>query len=148
MAAGKFSSAGRLSQALRDPTPHVGVILIEMLTGKKLFRGNLQMLAGRFANAVDVWDNASEMASCEPTIPHYLRDMGYEVKINEPYKGVELVRRYSDPAKGRHSLQLEINRKLYMDERRIEKSAGFAELQANLDRLSAAICGYAREHSG
>ncbi len=77
-----------------------------------------------------------------------LRDMGYEVKINEPYKGVELVRRYSDPAKGRHSLQLEINRKLYMDERRIEKSAGFAELQANLDRLSAAICGYAREHSG
>lgn len=77
-----------------------------------------------------------------------LRDMGYEVKINEPYKGVELVRRYSDPSIGRHSLQLEINRKLYMDEQRIEKSAGFAELQANLDRLSAAICGYAREHSG
>ncbi len=76
-----------------------------------------------------------------------LRGMGYEVKINEPYKGVELVRRYSDPAKGRHSLQLEINRKLYMDEERIEKSAGFAELQTNLGKLSAAICSYAREHS-
>jgi N-formylglutamate amidohydrolase len=77
-----------------------------------------------------------------------LRAMGYDVKINEPYKGVELVRRYSDPARGRHSLQLEVNRKLYMDEKRIEKIAGFSELQANLDKLVAAICRYAREQAG
>jgi N-formylglutamate amidohydrolase len=74
-----------------------------------------------------------------------LRDMGYDVKINEPYKGVELVRRYSDPARGRHSLQLEINRKLYMDEARIEKSGGFAQVQADMGKLAAAICRYARE---
>src|SRR5438477_9101076 len=30
--------------------------------------------------------------------------------------GVELVRAYSDPARGRNSLQIEVNRKLYMDE--------------------------------
>jgi len=77
-----------------------------------------------------------------------LRDMGYEVKINEPYKGVELVRRYSDPARGRHSLQLEVNRKLYMDEAAIEKSDGFDCLKANLDQLTAAICRYARERVG
>jgi N-formylglutamate amidohydrolase len=90
--------------------------------------------------------------TCEPGFTAFvagrLRDMGYEVKINQPYKGVELVRRYSDPAAGRHSLQLEINRKLYMDEERIEKSAGFADLQANMEKLIAAICGYAREHGG
>jgi N-formylglutamate amidohydrolase len=74
-----------------------------------------------------------------------LRDMGYDVKINEPYKGVELVRRYSDPARGRHSLQLEINRNLYMDEARIEKSGGFAQVQADMGKLAAAICRYARE---
>jgi len=77
-----------------------------------------------------------------------LRDMGYEVKINEPYKGVELVRRYSNPAEGRHSLQIEINRKLYMDEQRIEKNGGFATMRANMDRLAAAICHYARENAG
>lgn len=90
--------------------------------------------------------------TCEPGFTAFvagqLRDMGYKVKINEPYKGVELVRRYSDPAKGRHSLQLEINRKLYMDEQRIEKTAGFEALRANIDKLVAAICRYAREHSG
>jgi len=90
--------------------------------------------------------------TCEPGFTAFvagqLRDMGYEVKINEPYKGVELVRRYSDPAKGRHSLQLEINRKLYMDEQTIEKSAGFGELQRNMDKLVAAICAYARAQAG
>jgi N-formylglutamate amidohydrolase len=89
--------------------------------------------------------------TCEPGFTAFvagqLRDMGYGIKINEPYKGVELVRRYSDPAKGRHSLQLEINRKLYMDEQRIEKTAGFKGLQADIDKLIAAICGYARERS-
>jgi len=89
--------------------------------------------------------------TCEPGFTAFvagrLRDMGYQVKINEPYKGVELVRRYSDPAKGRHSLQVEINRKLYMDEERIEKNAGFSELQANIDKLIAAICAYAQEHA-
>lgn len=90
--------------------------------------------------------------TCEPEFTAFvagrLRDMGYDVKINEPYKGVELVRRYSDPARGRHSLQLEINRKLYMDEQRLEKTAGFAALRADLNSLIAAICAYARARSG
>lgn len=77
-------------------------------------------------------------------IAAFLRDLGYQVKINEPYKGVELVRRYSDPARGRHSLQIEVNRKLYMDEETREKHEGFAALQANLEKLVAAICDYAR----
>ena len=42
--------------------------------------------------------------------------MGYDVRVNDPYKGVELVRAYSNPARGRMSLQLEINKRLYMDE--------------------------------
>ena len=83
-----------------------------------------------------------------PFVAEQLRDMGYDVRINQPYKGVELVRRYSDPANGRHSLQLEVNRKLYMDEQRIEKNAGFNDLQANLDKLIAAICRYAQAQIG
>ena len=74
-------------------------------------------------------------------------DAGYHVKVNEPYKGVELVRAFSDPAAGRHSLQIEINKRLYMDEARREKHAGFEQLQSRLDTVLAAVAAYAREQS-
>lgn len=74
-----------------------------------------------------------------------LRAMGYEVKINDPYKGVELVRAFSDPAAGRHSLQVEVNRRLYMDERTREKSSDYEALRSDLDRFLAAVAGYAAE---
>jgi N-formylglutamate deformylase len=73
-----------------------------------------------------------------------LSDMGYEVAINDPYKGVELVRRHGRPAERRHSLQIEINRRLYMNERTLAKTAGFARLQANLERLLASLASYVR----
>jgi N-formylglutamate amidohydrolase len=64
-----------------------------------------------------------------------LAGMGYSVKVNDPYKGVELVRAYSDPKAGRHSLQIEINKRLYMDESTFAKTAGFQRLQAQLGEL-------------
>jgi hypothetical protein len=71
--------------------------------------------------------------------------MGYEVKINDPYKGVELVRAFSDPKAERHSLQVEVNRRLYMEERTRQRSAGFGELQRNLGRLLEQVSRYAAE---
>jgi len=65
----------------------------------------------------------------------HLRGLGYQVEYNHPYKGVELVRRYGRPAEHRHSLQLEINRKLYMNEATLAMNAGFAPLQAHLRSL-------------
>lgn len=64
-----------------------------------------------------------------------LRGAGYEVAYNHPYKGVELVRRYGAPAAQRHSIQVEINRKLYMDEQSLELHAGFEPLRDNLRKL-------------
>jgi N-formylglutamate deformylase len=80
------------------------------------------------------------------TVAEALRGMGYEVKVNDPYKGVELVRAFSDPKAGRHSLQIEVNRRLYMDERTREKSAGFEALRGNLDRLLEKVSAYAEQH--
>jgi N-formylglutamate deformylase len=74
-----------------------------------------------------------------------LRAMGYAVKINDPYKGVELVRAFSDPAAGRHSLQLEVNRRLYMDEASREKSPGFEALRKDMGALLQTIASYAAE---
>jgi N-formylglutamate amidohydrolase len=86
--------------------------------------------------------------TASPEFVHFVRDalrgMGYSVKLNDPYKGVELVRAYSDPARRRHSVQIEINRALYMDEITFERLPEFATLRAALDRLVAAICDFAR----
>ncbi len=76
-------------------------------------------------------------------VARVLGDMGFHVKINDPYKGVELVRAFSDPRAGRHSLQVEVNRRLYMDERTRAKTGDFAKLQASLRRLIEHLAGYA-----
>jgi N-formylglutamate amidohydrolase len=81
--------------------------------------------------------------SCEPVFTEFVRaalaGMGYEVKVNDPDKGVELVRAYSDPLAGRHSLQIEINKRLYMNESTLEKTVGFSVLQKNISSLLTEI---------
>ncbi|MFO1293993.1 MAG: N-formylglutamate amidohydrolase [Rubrivivax sp.] len=69
----------------------------------------------------------------------FLADLGYDVRVNDPFKGVELVRAYSDPAAGRHSLQIEINKRLYMSTDEIAKVANFERVQAQLMALLDAI---------
>ena len=68
-----------------------------------------------------------------------LSNLGYSVAYNHPYKGVELVRRYSNPAAQRQSIQLEINRKLYMDEGSLEVTPGFVPLKKHLQQLVALL---------
>lgn len=76
-----------------------------------------------------------------------LRAMGYNVRLNDPYKGVEMVRRYSNPARGRHSLQLEIDRRLYMNEETLEIHTGFHELREDLTRLICILRDYAQDRA-
>ncbi len=84
--------------------------------------------------------------SCAPDftdmIGTALRNMGYRVAINDPYKGVELVRRYAAPTAGRHSLQIEISKALYLNDRTAEKSRNFNSLENDLSRLCEIISTY------
>lgn len=86
--------------------------------------------------------------TCDPEftklVASILQGFGYRVRVNDPYKGVELVRAHSDPSNGRHSLQIEINRALYMNELSLERGAGFNTLQTNLTRFATVVCDYAR----
>lgn len=86
--------------------------------------------------------------TCAPAFTHAvaecLRGEGLNVAINDPYKGVELVRAFSDPTDGRHSLQVEINRRLYMDEATFEKNADFTATRAAIGRLIATVADFAR----
>jgi N-formylglutamate deformylase len=64
------------------------------------------------------------------------RELGYAVSRNKPYAGGFITEHYGNPAAGLHSIQIEINRALYMDERRYERGAGFGQLAADLATLS------------
>jgi N-formylglutamate deformylase len=81
-------------------------------------------------------DGSTASPALSALVCEHLRGCGYSVEHNHPYKGVELVRRYSNPAEHRHSIQLEINRKLYMDEKSLAQHPdGMARLQADLQAL-------------
>ena len=78
--------------------------------------------------------------SCVPavaeTIDATLRELGYVVSRNKPYAGGFITEHYGTPAAGLHAIQLEINRALYMDERRYEPSSSFAAVAADLETLA------------
>lgn len=78
-------------------------------------------------------------ATCDPAFTCFVRDWleaaGYMVRLNDPYKGAELVSRYADPDAGRHSLQIEINRALYLEETSLRKTRGFETLKQDLTGL-------------
>ncbi len=65
-----------------------------------------------------------------------LRRLGYTVTRNKPYAGGYITETYGLPKRGFHALQIEINRGLYMDERRVRKLPRFAEIQTDLMALA------------
>lgn len=85
--------------------------------------------------------------TCSPEFTEFvarvLRGLGYTVRINEVYKGVEIVKRQGRPAANRHSLQIEVDRALYMDQKTLEKTPGFARLQADITQLIEALRSFA-----
>lgn len=111
-------------------------------------RGNATDEDGEAERADFVISDADGTTS-SPRLTHlvrdYLRDRGYSAPLNDPYKGAELITRYSDPAAGRHSIQIEINRKLYMDEGAIDRSDAFDGFRDVVTGLIGALAGLARE---
>jgi len=80
-------------------------------------------------------DETTSSAALGRLVCQHLSGLGYSVAYNHPYKGVELVRRYGDPGAQRHSIQLEINRKLYMNEDTLAITPGFEPLKTSLRSL-------------
>lgn len=70
------------------------------------------------------------------TIETTFRERGYSVSRNKPYAGGFITEHYGNPAAGLHSIQLEINRALYMDERLLERSSSFATVAMDLEMVS------------
>ena len=79
-------------------------------------------------------------AACAPAVTalveRALIGAGYHVARNAPYAGGHTTEFYGRPAKGVHALQIELNRALYLDERTLEPTDGFAPLAKNLSALT------------
>jgi N-formylglutamate deformylase len=68
-----------------------------------------------------------------------LKSFGYSVSVNTPYIGNELIARHGDPARGIDSIQVEINKKLFMDTKTFRATPGLAKVRGDLDRLLAVL---------
>lgn len=92
--------------------------------------------AGSAAPGVEIVLGDVYGTSCAPqlvaTAEGVLRSRGYTVRRNEPYAGGFISRHYGRPSEGMHALQIEIARRLYMDEKQIEKGAGFARVAEDM----------------
>jgi N-formylglutamate amidohydrolase len=82
-------------------------------------------------------DNHGEACFAEliDAAQRFLTARGLRVHRNQPYAGGFTTQRYGRPSVGRHALQIEINRALYMDEALHERSAGFRSIQGLMSEL-------------
>jgi N-formylglutamate amidohydrolase len=79
------------------------------------------------------------VAPVAETIEQVLRGQGYSVSRNKPYAGGFITEHYGNPASGLHAVQLELNRAIYMDERRRERSPRFAQVATDFAALADAL---------
>ncbi len=77
---------------------------------------------------------AAAAATLVGAVEQYFRHAGFRVARNAPYAGGYTTARHGRPVEGIHTIQIEIDRALYMDPARLVRHAGF-------DRIAAALSG-------
>jgi N-formylglutamate deformylase len=76
-----------------------------------------------------------------------LRELGYSVNRNWPFKGGYITQLHGRPHEGRHSIQIEINRGLYLDLATLELTPGAEHLRSDLAEFSSRIAAFASSRS-
>ena len=78
-------------------------------------------------------------ATCAPEIINDLIKLisknGLRASRNIPFSGAYIVQKYGSPGLNRHAIQLEIDRSIYMDERKIQKLEKFRKLKNKLQNI-------------
>ncbi|MBN9600654.1 MAG: N-formylglutamate amidohydrolase [Afipia sp.] len=81
--------------------------------------------------------------SCASLIADVVEDtfvrLGYSVGRNKPYAGGFITEHYGNPATGMHAIQLELNRAIYMDERKRERGPRFPDVVTAFAVLADAL---------
>ncbi|WP_134725104.1 N-formylglutamate amidohydrolase [Paracoccus luteus] len=68
-----------------------------------------------------------------------LSGAGFAIRHNSPFAGAYVASAYGRPAQGRHVVQIEIDRALYMDESRIAPHAGYDAFAARFGAVVARL---------
>lgn len=92
-------------------------------------------------------DGTSAEAAFTDFAVEAIRELGYSVAVNHPFKGGYITELHGRPGKGRHSLQIEINRALYLDIETLELTSGAAALRRDLDSLSRGLADFASQRA-
>lgn len=82
-------------------------------------------------------------ASCDQRLVRMVREAfqrkGYDVQMNRPYAGGYITEHHGKPSRGVHAIQIEINRGLYLDERRLARTATYDALKTDLNEIFTQI---------
>lgn len=94
-------------------------------------------------DAADIVLGDCHGSACDPqfveTARRFLTARGFSVAINAPYAGGFTTGHYGHPQLGRHALQIEINRALYMDERHYRRKPALVRLAHEMAGLVARL---------
>jgi N-formylglutamate deformylase len=105
--------------------------------------GNAMTPDGAGARRPDFVVSDLEGRSADPALTRLVVDtltgLGYRVAVNDPYRGGTIVQRFGAPAREVHSVQVEISRALYLNERVVEKTPGYGRLQGDLLELARVL---------
>ena len=89
-------------------------------------------------------NGVSSSAEFTAAVAAQFTQLGYSVAFNDPYAGLDLLRQYGQPDRGFQSLQIEINRAVYLNEDTREPLPQFFKVQADLGLVIAGIAHYIR----
>jgi len=117
--------------------------------GGTLRRKGAEQMGGQVSPSVQFVIGDCHGTSCAPAVTDRLESaltgFNYHVTRNSPYAGGFVTRHYGNPDQGLHAVQIEVNRCIYMDERRIERGADLPVLRAQMDQVVSALGSLSRE---
>ncbi len=90
---------------------------------------------------------ASCSAEFTDLVERLFKERGYNTARNVPYAGGFATILHGKPAQGRHALQIEIRRDLYLDEATVEPHEGFEQMRRHLSEVAAEICAFVRREA-
>lgn len=101
--------------------------------------------AGQRRSDFDLGNRNGQTCSAEfiDFVASCLREFGYNVTLNKHFIGAEVVRKHAAPQDNIHSLQIEMNRDLYMNEKIREKKSEFEQVKSHMTALATRIVSYA-----
>ncbi len=139
-----------LTGILEDFKAHHGVAFHVSCHSMSSVGGKAVADAGRKRSDFDIGTrNGTTTATAFPDLViETLKGFGYDVTRDEHFIGAESVRKHGNPDGGVHSLQIEINRSIYMDEDSFRRGERFAEIQDHLSQMIGRLAEFARSETG